>query len=134
MGINEIMPYKDKEYAKAKYREKYKTDPVFRARCQANSRRNYDPLVNHRRHLKYKYGLRWEDYLCIQKKQNNRCAICLKKPSQKATQKRLHTDHDHTTGKVRGLLCFYCNHRVGWYEKNKQAIETYLAKAKQLCS
>jgi hypothetical protein len=35
------------------------------------------------------------------------CAICAKHESQ--FSKRLHVDHNHKTGKVRGLLCYRCN-------------------------
>jgi hypothetical protein len=43
-------------------------------------------------------------------KYGDQCAIC-KKP-RVAFKNRLAVDHSHTTGKVRGLLCFYCNKRV----------------------
>jgi Autographiviridae endonuclease VII len=38
------------------------------------------------------------------------CAICSTVPSGKA---RLHLDHDHTTGEIRGVLCFRCNNAIG---------------------
>jgi hypothetical protein len=38
----------------------------------------------------------------------------------------LHIDHDHETGEIRGLLCSRCNGALGWYEKHKNGIETYL--------
>ena len=37
--------------------------------------------------------------------QDGGCAICHRPPATR----RLHIDHDHKTGKVRGLLCFTCN-------------------------
>lgn len=40
-------------------------------------------------------------------KQDGRCDICQKKESHFA--KRLAVDHNHKTGKVRGLLCYRCN-------------------------
>ena len=39
--------------------------------------------------------------------QDGVCAICYKPPSKK---KRLDVDHNHKTSKVRGLLCYACNH------------------------
>lgn len=39
--------------------------------------------------------------------QEQRCAICRKHEHQFA--KRLAVDHNHKTGKVRGLLCYRCN-------------------------
>lgn len=50
--------------------------------------------------------------------QNQSCAICYKHESQFA--KRLAVDHNHKSGKVRGLLCYRCNKfRVG-----RQTIES----------
>lgn len=37
--------------------------------------------------------------------QGGHCAVCPGKPKTR----RLHIDHDHATGKVRGLLCYSCN-------------------------
>lgn len=41
-------------------------------------------------------------------KQNNKCKICNKQDT-----KKLAVDHCHSTGKVRGLLCFRCNAMLG---------------------
>ena len=64
-----------------------------------------------------RYGIREEEYQALFEKQGGVCAVCglpeTKKQRRsrfsKTTTDRLHVDHDHTTGKVRGLVCFKCN-------------------------
>ena len=56
--------------------------------------------------------------------QDYRCAICGK--HQRNGANRLHVDHDHTTGKVRGLLCYSCNTKLGFVEKYLFKIINYL--------
>jgi len=41
------------------------------------------------------------------KKQRGKCGIC--KRLQTEFKRRLNLDHNHKTGFLRGLLCFYCN-------------------------
>lgn len=59
----------------------------------------------HRRRLR-RHGLTPDDYDAMVRAQGGRCAIC---------NEPLHPDcldHDHQTGKVRGLLCNACNTRL----------------------
>lgn len=58
--------------------------------------------------LKYNYGLTMDEYKVKLEAQGERCAVCGEYP-----EKRLHVDHDHQTGAVRGLLCEWCNHAIG---------------------
>lgn len=46
-------------------------------------------------------------YAALEQQQNGKCAIC--KRTRGAHSRRLAVDHDHVTGKVRGLLCWSCN-------------------------
>jgi len=62
--------------------------------------------------LKHKYGITVEDYDEMLESQDNGCAICGKTPEENG--RRLHVDHDHRTGKVRGLLCHACNMLIGF--------------------
>lgn len=57
-----------------------------------------------------KYGLVPEQYYQLLRYQDYRCAIC--RTHKNRFKKRLAVDHDHVTGKVRGLLCYYCNRYV----------------------
>lgn len=67
------------------------------------------------------YGLTYEQYQEILEKQNGACAICLKE--QREASKRLHIDHDHVTGKVRGLLCTKCNMGIGLFGDNVDLLD-----------
>jgi len=58
------------------------------------------------------YGMDVEAYEGMQKRQGRVCAICRQPPNGKRVE-RLSVDHDHETGKVRGLLCRRCNAALG---------------------
>jgi len=60
--------------------------------------------------LKYKYGLTYQDYVAMLKKQDGRCAICYGKNKHSYA---LAVDHNHKTGKIRALLCNSCNALIG---------------------
>src|SRR5216684_6545254 len=79
-------------------------------------------------YAKRKYGLLKSDIKQLLEKQGGRCAIC--EVSEIEMGNKLHIDHNHRTGKVRGLLCRPCNnfvvvvaeHYIHLFEKAK----TYL--------
>lgn len=61
------------------------------------------------------YGITLSDYNRMFEEQSGVCAICGKEEIQKNQfgTIRLSVDHDHQTGKVRGLLCSKCNRAIG---------------------
>jgi hypothetical protein len=59
-------------------------------------------------------GMTEADYDIMLVKQNGVCFICGSLPTGRRT--KLCVDHDHITGKVRGLLCVGCNSSLGWIE------------------
>jgi|WetSurMetagenome_2_1015567.scaffolds.fasta_scaffold15368_6 hypothetical protein len=61
--------------------------------------------------LKRRYNLTQNDYLNLIKNQMGRCAICSGVFSNK---NRPEVDHCHLTGKVRGILCTFCNSMLGY--------------------
>jgi hypothetical protein len=64
--------------------------------------------------LQSHYGISLDDYEALLAKQGGVCAICAKPPSSNGPrQKYLHVDHDHSDGRVRGLLCANCNIGIG---------------------
>lgn len=67
--------------------------------------------------LYQKYGIRLAEYNALLEKQGGVCAICGQPETKmqarakggEKTVDSLQVDHDHVTGKVRGLLCWRCN-------------------------
>lgn len=64
-------------------------------------------------HLWEKYKISIDDYNSLFEIQKGRCAIC--GTHQTDLKRVLCVDHDHATGKVRGLLCSNCNHGLGQF-------------------
>ena len=56
-------------------------------------------------HLLRKFGISLLVFEQMLSDQDGRCALCLTNNGNR----RLHVDHNHETGKVRGLLCLRCN-------------------------
>lgn len=56
-------------------------------------------------------GISADDYARMLQAQGGGCAICGNPPRTR----KLHADHDHATGKVRGLLCYRCNRALPSY-------------------
>ena len=61
-----------------------------------------------------RFDLTPEAYNVMVAQQNGRCAICgTDQPGGGRYKDKFHVDHDHATGKVRGLLCQTCNVGLG---------------------
>ena len=73
-----------------------------------------------RNHLSRRYGLTYEEVEAKLKQQGGCCAICgtddPKSGNRGAAENAWHIDHDHETGKVRGLLCSNCNRGLGQFK------------------
>lgn len=67
------------------------------------------------RHLRNRYAITVERYNEIFEEQKGVCKICGTPPNGKD----LVVDHDHMTGKVRGLLCFSCNFGLGEFKDDE---------------
>ena len=65
--------------------------------------------------LKAKFGMSIEEYDKLFFLQQGKCAICGQPETETrlGVVKRLAVDHNHTTGKIRGLLCCSCNKALG---------------------
>jgi len=78
--------------------------PCHNARGVATYTRLYGSTRNY--HLRRRYGITAADYDALVETQGGVCALC-------QTREPQHVDHDHVTGKVRGVLCSCCNQGLG---------------------
>lgn len=67
--------------------------------------------LNNERMIKAKYGITRAELDVMIEAQAGRCAVCSGPPN--GAGKRLHIDHCHDTGRIRGLLCSNCNTMIG---------------------
>ena len=83
---------------------------------------------NKDKYLQRVYGITLKEYKALLKNQKYKCAICGKK--QKDCKQALDVDHSHKDGKVRGLLCRFCNSKLLRYlrdDKNRaKGLASYL--------
>ncbi len=79
--------------------------------------------------LKHSFGITVEQFDDLLAAQGGRCAMCGSETST-GRYKTLAVDHDHATGRVRGLLCFRCNTGLGYYEKFGAVYAAYLDRTK----
>ena len=70
--------------------------------------------------LRIAYGIGTEDKLSMIDSQNGNCAICGKKLID--LNNNICVDHDHGTGKIRGILCGNCNRAIGLFFDNPKTL------------
>ena len=88
----------------------------YRANVQGARARAYN--------LKRRFGMTIEQHDALFASQGSLCAIC---GSEEPRAKNWHTDHCHTTGKVRGILCGPCNHGLGLANDSPVVLEAMAA-------
>jgi len=121
---------KEKENARSKAwrvnnKEKYNAD----AKAYRESHRDYYTNIATKRNREKLYGFTDELYQAILVEQNYCCAICKRHRSE--FNVNFCADHNHITGKPRGLLCHKCNSAIGLLQDsitNLAAAISYLEK------
>jgi ribosomal protein L37E len=93
--------------------------------------RNKEKLADY--DLRRRFDISLEEYDALLASQQGVCAICGRPEirSYKGKAKKLSVDHDHTTGKIRGLLCYKCNLGIGQFEDSIKLLDKakeYLTK------
>ena len=103
---------------RAKRKSYYQTrrDEILPAR-RAWYRAHLDELktASRRYHLKKRYRLAVSVFEDLKAKQDHACAVCGVSLLD-LLPKQVHVDHDHLTGKVRGIVCRGCNIKIAAVE------------------
>ena len=151
-----IMPYKNKNIAKLRMREK-RENPSYRQKeklqrqakmstpAEKIRRQKYKQtekgkisntkykksdkgrLTYLKSHLKRRYNLTVDEYNSIMERQNYRCDMC----GELLEGSKISLDHNHTTNKVRGIVHQSCNWIIGVLETKSDLIilaQVYLKK------
>jgi len=83
--------------------------------------------------LQMRFGLTLEQYQAMHDTQKGLCAICnlpeTTMDRRRGEPRMLAVDHNHATGKIRGLLCGDCNKAIG---AMREKPENFLAAVKYL--
>lgn len=104
--------------------------PEIKARKNAARRERYANEPQRRiasldGQLRRNYGISFGEYSRMLGDQDFRCLICREPASGGAkAASRLHVDHDHETGRVRGLLCTRCNQGLGYFRDNPDLLRS----------
>jgi len=113
------------------------------ARCKVwNDAHREERIVYHRKYniihreelrerkLVKAYGISLLQYNALLDSQGGACAICKR---MDWNGRGPHVDHDHTTGKIRGIVCSSCNTGLGYIRDNPgiaRAMADYLEEKK----
>src|SRR5437867_3628061 len=100
--------------------KKYNRDNK-KEKLKASARRWYNAHRNQLKNseLMRRYGIALVEYQRMALEQRGLCKICHK-------QRKLHVEHNHKTGVVRGLTCNGCNSKTAWLENYRTHIFQYL--------
>ena len=94
------------QYCGIEFLSKLKTNSKWCSnKCKAQV--HLTPAKTRKYRLKNKYGLTETIFNIMLNQQDSKCGIC------REVMEQPHIDHDHKTGRVRGLLCTHCNTMLG---------------------
>jgi hypothetical protein len=97
--------------------ERYYQNPINREKTRVRNKQwrsaNGERRLDSRR--RYLFGIGTAQWESLFDAQGRVCGIC--QCVEPGAKQGWSTDHDHATGKVRGILCHQCNLAIGYYEK-----------------
>ena len=123
---------KNPEYMKAYMRDyRVKNGDALRVNDKARGKLR-SSLARRREWLKGKYGLTLGQYLEMAEAQGHACPLCERICAKSESRESgLHVDHDHKTGKIRGLLCGQCNKLLGKLGDSLEGAEQFVERLRR---
>lgn len=133
--INLFYPY-NKKMCKICNREKnkkWRKNNPEKVREQRKQQIKNNPYHFYFKKIKIDHGITKEEYWTLFYNQNKCCSICKNRgrEGKESGRKYLFVDHDHITGRIRGLLCHHCNSAIGFARDNTDTLKNaiiYLEK------
>lgn len=108
-------------HLEAQYR--YEQSPLGKvARSKYNS--GAGKINNKKATLKNKFGMTIDQYIMLLEQQGEKCAVC--STPRNNLKRDLSVDHNHTTGKIRGLLCDNCNIALGHLKEDTERMKNMI--------
>lgn len=119
----------------ARYYLEHKEQERVRNKAYRTANKNRLTRTKWEQRLRYKYGIDVSLFNEILKSQGGRCAICGEKawmPGEGKRRKQTFVvDHDHATGKIRGILCGNCNTALGQFKDSVAVLESAIKYLKE---
>jgi len=113
------MSYDRKAYNKARYlanKERLKAAAIAHAKA--------NPEQTRCAKLRRNYGITLAEYDEMLEAQGGRCKIEACRTDVPGGHGRFHVDHNHETGKIRGLLCHRCNIGLGHFRDSPHLLQS----------
>jgi hypothetical protein len=109
--------YEKNAEKKRAYARDYYAQHKAEVLAKASARHHANPDVALAKNRKYTYGIDTAAIAALLVKQGGKCGICEMEFGSARKGTKPHVDHDHNTGRVRGLLCQKCNLALAVVEK-----------------
>lgn len=113
----------------SEYSKVHSAGNVYRVYCKkcavkmVQDKRKDDPLWWRKFYLKKHFNMTMKDYQDMLESQDYKCLICETRFDIEVIGKRPNLDHCHSTGKIRGILCFNCNTGIGKLNDNLSTLK-----------
>ena len=109
--------------------QKYRSTPEYKEWKKQYRNSEKAKLARRNQLLQKNFGVTLDQYNFMLESQNGVCAICNLHTEKE--KRMLAVDHCHKTGKIRGLLCRFCNQAIGQFNDDIQRLDNainYLKK------